>query len=795
MAWTSKLFSDRVMTILQELDFHNFKKVTKNVFKATLKLGKIEVPVVINIYYSRKKAITDDEVKMFFADISMVKGFVKGIFIGYPEFSKKAKEVAEKLDIITLDMYELLNSLIDTDNYRKTLKDIYKDQLINYIPHNLSNKEINIEFNSFINVVERSENSPIFVEGDIGIGKTTLLKSVIQNCGKKSFKNIKNRIPFYIDLKKYNEYYTLSDFIYHEVFLKNNIKLRTDEAFDILCNEKRMIFLIDNIDKITEAESEKIFKLAHEFKQLADKGVLLVFTAPGGYFSVDFKNKLYFTKFIKTFEDVNPKLFKIKHFSLAQIKQKLVNPKLQRIISRNEFLKEVCKIPVFLDIFSNLKIESEESLLKFSDIYKESIKQWESEYLTNMGKEMFCEEMAKAIFNQGDFNIKTDLPEYMENFIHNKYKALPFSIELVKRDIEKSFFIRDISDGKYDFIHSSFVYFFIAIRLIEEIKKGNYNNIFLLASNLILKFSEDYLGAEKIFDVIIERYTRERFARDKGEILFLIYQVAELLGKLEQIPLNRISTQRIEAQNKMLVNLKLNDIDFKESDFRNTDFRFSKCNKIDFTSSVMENVNMSYCDFKKSNFQSSNMKYLISKNSNFSESSFYKSNIFQGTCTKTDFSKSNFDHANLHGILAVESNFKQAEFMDVDISNGDFTKADFEQAVFENIKCKSGLFSYTNLKLAHIKDTSFPFSIFYYASFHETTLYHVDFSFLNMNHCWFDKSNLNHVKFKNADLRGGSFKDAVFKEVDFSGADLRGVNFKNAKLCDLTKRSLEKAIQ
>ena len=190
MAWTSKIFSERVMKILSELDFHDFRKVTKNVFKATLKLGKIEVPVVIDIYYSRKKSIQEDEVKMYYADINMVKGFVKGIFIGYPEFNPKAKEVAEKLDIITLDIYELLNSLVDMDIYREALKNIYRDDIKNYIPHNLSSKDQHMELSHFIPLLERNENTPFFVEGDIGIGKTTLLKSLMSQMGKKASRSL-----------------------------------------------------------------------------------------------------------------------------------------------------------------------------------------------------------------------------------------------------------------------------------------------------------------------------------------------------------------------------------------------------------------------------------------------------------------------------------------------------------------------------------------------------------------------------------------------------------------------------
>lgn len=795
MAWTAKLFGERVIKILQELEFDNFKKLSKNIFKAELKLGKIEVPFIINIHYSRKKAILEDEIKMFFADLNMNKGTVKGIFIGYPEFNKKAREIAEKLDIITLDLYELLNSLSDSSEYRQKIYKEYKNYTKNYIPHQLYDKESHYEFDSLLNYIEHNPSRPVFIEGEIGIGKTTLLKSIFSHLAKKANADAKQRIPFYADLKNFSSYSNLEDFIYQEVFRKNNLKLRSPNSFNILCEEKRLIFLFDNLDKVGASESDEVISLAKQLRVLSDKGVSVIITAPEGYFCVDFKNKLYYTRFLKeSFEETNLVLFKIEPFNLSQIKQRISNPKLQRLVSRNEFLKEICKVPIFLDIFSNLDINEDETLEKFSDIYKESIKQWDVEYLTSMGKEMFCEEMARSLFENGAFDIKTDLPAYMENFIENQYKAMPFSLELLKTDIKKAFFIREEKDkNNFNFLHSSFIYFFIAKRLIEEIRKGNYNRIDILSSPLILRFVEDSLGQDKIFNVIIEQYNRERFAREKGEVLFLLYTVGEAMGSLKEIPLNRISTQKIESRNKALVNLQLNDVDFKESDFRNSDFRFAKSSRIDFSSAVLENTNFSFSDFKRSTFNGANMKYLISKQSNFSESTFNKTNLFQGTCAKTDFSKSNFNGTNLHGILAAESLFKKSDFRNCEISNADFHKADFEEASLEDFSCKSVLFSSANFNFAHFKDISFYFSFFSHASFKEAQLFNVKFPVIKLDNCDFEKANLHNVNFDSCDLGGSSFKDASLKEVDFSNADLRDVDFSGAKLCDVTKASLKTA--
>ncbi|OHD11489.1 MAG: hypothetical protein A2Y41_13065 [Spirochaetes bacterium GWB1_36_13] len=794
MSWTSKLFGDRILKILEELEFKDFKKISKDIFKAVLKLGKIEIPFIINIHYSKKKIIGEEEIKMFFADISMYKGMMKGIFIGYPEFSKKARETAEKLDIITLDIFELLNSLADMSEYKNTLKNIYSEELKKYIPHNLSNKETQFDFDAFMNFILRNEN-PVFIEGEIGIGKTSLLKSLTFALGKKAVSEPDAKVPFYVDLKNYKSFHNLEEFLFQEVFRKNSIKIKSIEAFKIICEEKRLFFLFDNIEKIGVSDSDELLAFGKELKKLHDMGASFIIASPEGYFGVDFKNKLYFTQFLKLFETSLPHLFKIVHFTLGQIKQRLTQPKLQRIISRNEFLKEICKVPVFLDIFSNLEIEKEETLVKFSDIYKESIKQWETDYFTSLGKETLCEEMSKILFEKGEFDLKRDIPNYLENFIQNQYKAIPFSMELVKKDLKKAFFIKEDEPGKYQFIHSSFIYFFIAKRLVEEIKKSNLNNIHLFQTPLILKFSEDSIGKDKIFNTIIERFNRERFPREKGEIFFLLYKVAEYTDSIKEMPLNRISTHKLESPNRVLVNLQLSDIDFRESDFRNTDFRFSKCQKIDFSGSQMENVNFSFTDFKKSIFNSSNMKFAILKSANLSESFFFKTNLWQTSCLKTDFSRSTFNATGLHGILAAEAVFKKCEFRGSEISNGDFTKADMEDVQFEDMQCRSGLFAFARLKNAKIKNVVFPYSIFHHTDFQNAEITDADFQTLNCFASCFDNSKITNGIFKYADLRNVSFKNAVIVNTDFSCADLRGADFKDAKMDEATLSSLEKALR
>lgn len=793
MGWSSKDFSDRVIKILSELEFNDFKKISKDIFKAVLKLGKIEVPFVLNIHYSKKKSIQEDEIKMFYADMSSGKSMEKGIFIGYPEFSKKAREVAEKLNIITMDINELLESLVDTSLYRASFLNA-QPPIKNYITPRLSEKENILDLDAFVASLSQSENQPVFIEGEIGIGKTTFLKELSSSIGKKTIKNVSEKIPFYVDLKNYSSYSQLEDFLFQEVFRKNQIKIRSNKAFEILCGENRLLFLIDNLDKVGPADSDKIIKLGKDLKKLAQAGILCLFTAPVGYFSVDLKTKFYHSGFYNLFEDISPTFLKFEHFTLSQIKQKLTNLKLQRIISRNEFLKEICKVPVFLDIFSHLETD-EDTLAKFSDIYKESIKQWKSEYLTSLGKETFCEEMAKKLFDKGEFNLKTDTPEYLENFIQNNFKTLPFSLELLKKDLQKAFFIKEQENSNFEFIHSSFVYFFIAKRIVEEIRKGNYNNLQLLASSMIIRFVSDSMDSEKIFNVIIERYNREKFAKDKGDIFFLLYRVAELLDKVKEIPMNRISTHKLEAQGKRLSNLQIANVDFKESDFKNSDFSYSKCEKVDFSSSNLENANFSFAEFKKSIFNGSNLKYINAKNVNFSESIFHRTILFQSACLKSDFTRANLYGANLHGILAVESNFEQSEWREVEISNGDFTVSNFDNAIFEDIVCRSGLFAFAKLKRASFKNTSFPFSFFNQADFSEANAENTNFAAINLWGSSFEKAKLTQVNFKNADLRNVSFKNAVLTKVDLRGADLRGADFGGAKICEETRKNMILALK
>lgn len=796
MTWTSKIFNERVIKILTELEFCNFKKMSKDIFKAVLRMGKIEVPFNINIHYSKKKSISDEEVKMFFANHSLQRNDdAKTLFIGYPDFTKKAKEVAEKLSIIPLDIYDLLNSLVDTENYRNNLLNLFAQDVKNYIPHKISNKDSSLEFQNLISFIEHHPTTPVFIEGDAGLGKTTLLKAMVQELGKKAHADLKERIPFYVDLKNLPSYTSLEDFLFQEVLRKNDIRIRTNESFELLCQENRLIFFLDNFCRLGVPESEELISVGKNLKNLLLKGVQLIFVAPEGYFSVDYKGKIYPSLFMREVFEGFTNIYRMEPFTLVQIKQRITSGKIQRVISRNEILKEISKVPVFLDILANLDLEDENAFQKFSDIYKASIRQWPATYLTGMGKETLCEEISKVFFEKGEFDLKEDVPGYLESFTQNEYKDIPFSNELLKKDLEKAFFIKNIHGFKYQFVHSSFMHYFIAKRLAEEFKKGNYKNIKLLSFDTILKFAEDFLGKERIITLITDQYNKERTANERGEMFFLLYKTASYFGLLKELPLQRISTQNIDARNRILTNLQLNDADFKESDFSNTDFRFAKCLKIDFSNTVLESANASFSEFKKSLFNSANLKYMVSRNSHFSESSFIKTNLFQSSFLKTDFSKTIFDSSNLHGILAVESIFKKAHFKGVELNNGDFTKADFEEAVFEDFHCKSGLFAFSIFHKAQFKNITFPFSIFHDADFSLAQLTHVVFPVINLRGVSFHKAKLTSVSFKGCDLRKVNFADAVLNNVNFADADLRQANFDGAKMCEETKKSLTKALK
>ena len=780
MRWASKLFVENIIELLEEIDFFNFKKIKRNTYQALLKITKIELPFIIRIEYMKDSDITEEEIRTFFIDINTTKLSGKPLFIGYPGFSNRAIEAAQKLDITTISVDELLDNLVDTTNYRNYIKTLNIEE--NYIMLDLISENNNtIKPSVFLKLLTSNNSEQAIIKGDSGSGKTTFLKYIL-------FKESQNPniIPIMIDLGEYRNG-SFYEFIINDGFKKNNIKIKSEKIFHILCREKKILFIFDNLESVLDINQPNFYK---EFEEILKTGTPIVFTADTKFMTDNYYSNLTLNKIIATYK---PKIFSISHLSLSDIKKKIKSSNIQKMFE-NQTISELIRLPVFFDIITKISFTDETTINKPIDIYKESLKQWQTNYLTQLGKATLCEEMAKVIINKGFFDSKKDIPDFIESFINNEYKGMPFSTEFVNKDLENSFFIKKISQNNYTFIHSSFTYFFLAKKLVEEIRRGNYTNTELLYSKFILEFVKDYLGTDKIINTLLEKYNREKFPKDKGEVFYLIYKVCNNLNIPAEIPVNKITLQKIDLISKEFLNLKMSNSDLKEAILKSSEFRNSKCSNIDFTGSNMEKIVITDSEIKSSTFSFANMKTSNIIRANLSNSSFHKTNLFQSIIIKSNLSFSNFNSANLHGVIGAESIFKKSDIRKTDLSNADFTKASFVETTMEEINSKSVSFCYADISQSTLRDSKFSFSFFHKTNFTESSLFNISLEAISLEGSTFNNANLNSVSFKWSNLQNVSFKNSVLKNVNFENADLRGADFTGAKICDETKESLKKAI-
>ncbi|HPQ49488.1 MAG TPA: pentapeptide repeat-containing protein [Spirochaetota bacterium] len=783
MRWASKLFVENIIELLEEIDFFNFKKIKRNTYSASLKVTKIEIPFILRIEYIKDGYVTEENIRDFFIDINTVKIDGKPVFIGYPGFTSKAIEVANSLNITTLNVDEILSNLVDTTLYREKLFEQKKSLEDNFFSVNLISENNNtVKLSVFTKILTSSESYPIIVKGETGSGKTTLLKYILFNEYDDN-----NFLPIFIDFKDYKSG-SLYDFIISNGLKKNNIKIKSEKIFHILCREKKIIFLFDNLDYLVNINSDDSFY--KEFERLISTNTPILFTADDNFITNNYHSNHAIYRVIALFK---PKIFTIAHLTFSDIKKKIKGQNIQKIFD-NKNLSELVKLPIFFDIITKISLTDDTVINKPIDIYKEALKQWNTSYLTPLGKATICEEMARVIINKGYFDSKKDIPDFIESFINNEYKAMPFSTEFLNKDLEKSFFIKKLGPNTYTFIHSSFTYFFLAKKLVEEIRRGNYNNINLLSSKFILDFVEDYLGYDKIMNILIEKYTREKYPKDRGDVFYLMYKVSNHIGIDSEIPIVRISLQKIDLISREFNYLKISSADLRETILKSADFKNCKCTNIDFTASNMEKVVVSESEFKSSTFNMCSMKFSNIIKSNLSNSSFHKANLFQSKIIKSNLSFSNFNASNLHGVIGCESIFKKCDIRKSDISNCDFAKAVFTETTFEEINSKSVSFCYSDLASVTIRDSKFPFSFFHNTDLSSSSFFNVKLEAVNLYGSIFENANLNGVSFKFSNLMNASFKNAVLKNVDFEGADIRGVDFTGVKMCEDTKESIKKAI-
>jgi hypothetical protein len=458
-----------------------------------------------------------------------------------------------------------------TDQYNKTwlLDDLLNDFLVN------------------------SEQSFLALLGDFGTGKSSFSLHYFIQQVQRYLQDSTQRIPLFISLKDYSKQFQLAEFLEKEFFQRISLTFHA-KALQNLILQGNFLFFFDGFDEMISMASEQktvenfrtITRLSFENLQLltlkkkAETNKLYL-TCRGHYFLTDNQEKdiLKADKTVLYRNYATKKKCQISRISIRQFEQARIEEYIRKntetekqalefinIIRDTYNLTELSTRPLLLDMMvKTLPLLKDKTEINAVDLYQAYTNEWIERddwrsRLTSEGKRQIMWDLSVKMYkNGGNFSLyysDLDIPS-KEYFKGNKIDREYFIYEATTC----SFLNRDL-EGKYKFIHKSFMEYFLAEYLfyVEIIK-----------------------NKRKILDIYLNK-----------EVLFFFKLI---------VSINKLNLCNLNFKNCQLIKIDLSYANLQGSCFDNTNL-----GSANFEGANLENARFENAYLINTNFHNANLK-------------------------------------------------------------------------------------------------------------------------------------------------------------------------------------------
>lgn len=504
----------------------------------------------IDIYYEEKlkglsyrnavfmnKEIDEDllyEYKEIFKNLKSSDEIEQGRIV-VDKINDEISKVARNEHISVINVNDLIQKVADFSGYLKNYISLYEETPIFkkdcYIPLTavLETKEDVGVIDNYLDKWLQSEGQlQLTILGDYGTGKSTVAKRLAYRQAKKYLDNpINERIPVLIELKNFQKSVSIESLITDLLINKYSVGIKNFKAFRHLNKAGKLLLILDGFDEMASRVDIKV-TLANfrEFDKLISENSKLILTCRTHYFkSQDEIHKLHEgTEIYKnidnkggyTFLFLNP--FKEDDY-ITYLKKFLPEnwKKYYETIVGTYDLRNLAEKPVLLELMvetlPQIKIDENENL-NHASLYDRYTKFWLQRddwrsYLKSNEREIVTEEIAFYLFSNDKDKISyKDLPKLIQEQFPDK-KSI--EIEYLDQDVRTCTFLNRDDKGDYSFVHKSFMEFFVAKRLLNEIITKNSTNIKLLDSSpeivgFLINWAKETGHFQELEPIIIELF-------------------------------------------------------------------------------------------------------------------------------------------------------------------------------------------------------------------------------------------------------------------------------------------------
>jgi len=731
----------------------------------------------------------------------------------------------ENIKVTTVN--DILQNIANFSDYLNDNIKYYEDSPIFkkdcYIPltANLETKEdVGIIDDYFDNWIHSEGQLQLTVLGDYGTGKSTVAKRLAYRQAKKYLGNPENeRIPILIELKIYQKSISIESLVTDLLINQYSVEIKNFNAFKHLNESGKLLIILDGFDEMASRVDLNV-TLANfrEFDKLISEKSKVILTCRTHYFKnqdeihklhegTEIYNKIdekggYSFLFLNPFKEEDFIIYLEKFFTDDW-------KKYYETIINTYNLRELAEKPILLELMvqtlPQIKIEENEKL-NHASLYDRYTKFWLNRddwrsYLTTNDRELITEELAFYLFiNDKDKIFYEELPKIIQEHFQDKRTV---EIDILDQDVRTCTFLNRDERGDYSFVHQSFMEFFVAKKLLNEIKNNNSDNFRLkrlpqeiigflanLADNVdifhnYIKFTENksfqevkYLGGNSATIANLMGADFSEMDMSSTVLVGANFDAAKLVNSNLS---NSILGMKIEPTTNIMENkyTELKYLDDELDKYANIIINGDKINKKQIKDKIDELISHYPGDiddkkipmFLQSIIRMGHKKQKITDEDFSADNIFFNSLINKFRLHNASKEKSIFDTLNATlNEKSVFTTFVKANLQKANLNNCDLREVDLRDVNLRGASLVGAKLSGLNLSRTDLRDTDL----------READLRKTDLKEANLSGALLIRAKLNSANLSNANLMEVDLREANLIGSRLIGANLSKANLKGA---------------
>lgn len=459
---------------------------------------------------------------------------LSGLVVSKAGFTSKCNDFAKQTGILTMSLDQLVDESFNPDSVasyivasfdRDSLKNVYIELScqVTEVGKGTIYKPVEKFFDDYYFATKRLG---IAVLGNFGSGKSSLSRHYSYLLAQRWLQDSAQKfLPIYISLRDLKDFHNLEVDLLDLICTTDEKEITLNGFRNWLINGSTLLIL-DGFDEMaTKMDKLEINRNLEALQKFCTKyNIKLLLTCRTHFFKTQVDEqalgnilRLYLLDWgAKELEEYICK----SHFEDADTSLSLI---------RNTYnLQELAKTPIFLNMISET-LDHIAGRVNQAKLYQIYTTQWfqQQDYRSKLSfedKQLFMEELALEMFFTSKLRIgHSSLPSRIRELLYITDYELLKSID---SDIRTCTFLVRNPEGEYHFVHKSFMEYFVAYRLAQEVKSANYKHFsrqlltIEVASFFANYFDEevDYLVRGLLSD--IESTSRANFALAIGCLPF-----------------------------------------------------------------------------------------------------------------------------------------------------------------------------------------------------------------------------------------------------------------------------------